>query len=359
LCRYIGTKPIFAKSVSAEIEQSKASLSDVVKTPRLEKPVRITEQTWPEGTVPVVSVFNWAYNHEAFIRASIESILMQETTFRVEIIIHDDASTDGTTEIIREYEAKYPQLFRNIIQTANQWSQGKSVMSPMFTAPRGEFVALSHGDDYWTSPHKLQSQVMKLLNKSSASGCFHIAGVLGPEGSIYQVIPPPEIQRDRDLADAHFNFWLPTGSLVYRRVSLTTDMGWAEHLPMGDVPLFAELCSVGPLLFVPEQMSVYRKHDAGIWTGRARRKQLEDMLALQQAMYARFGERCTRTLRKSIKNLRASLFGVCVEEGRKRDAIKYLFRYFISWPPTGNLVKTQKRNLLRYFGVLGHRKPDK
>ena len=149
---------------------------------RLPHPVRLTEQVWPEGTVPAVSVFNWAYNHVDFIRESIDSILMQETTFPVEIIIHDDASTDGTTEIIREYEAKYPQLFRNIIQTGNQWSQGKSVMDPMFTAPRGEFIALAHGDDYWTSPHKLQKQVVLLESKPQASGCFARASIVGASG---------------------------------------------------------------------------------------------------------------------------------------------------------------------------------
>ena len=95
----------------------------------LEKPVRITDQIWPEGTGPALSVFSWVFNHANYIHQSIQSILNQETSFPVEIIIHDDASTDGTAKIILEYEKKYPQLFRNILQKDNQWSQGKALQS--------------------------------------------------------------------------------------------------------------------------------------------------------------------------------------------------------------------------------------
>lgn len=126
----------------------------------------LTEQEWDPNIVPLVSVFSWVYNHKDFIRESIESILMQQTTFPVEVIIHDDASTDGTKEIILEYEKKYPNvIFKNILQTENQWSQGKSVMTPMGEKPIGKYIALTHGDDYWTDPLKLQKQV-DFLNKN-------------------------------------------------------------------------------------------------------------------------------------------------------------------------------------------------
>ena len=114
----------------------------------MDTPIVITEHKWPSDTQPVVSIFNWVYNHKDYIRESIDSILMQKTTFRVEIIIHDDASNDGTAEIIKEYEVIYPKLFNNILQKENQWSQGKSVMTPLFERPKGKYVALAHGDDY-------------------------------------------------------------------------------------------------------------------------------------------------------------------------------------------------------------------
>ena len=89
----------------------------------LDEPIPITSQQWREGTIPLVSISCITYNHENFIRDAIEGFLMQKTTFPVEILIHDDASTDKTAEIVREYEKKYPQLIKPIYQTENQYSK--------------------------------------------------------------------------------------------------------------------------------------------------------------------------------------------------------------------------------------------
>ena len=85
---------------------------------------------------------------------------MQKTDFPFEILIHDDASTDGTADIIREYEAKYPDIIKPIYQTENQYSKGIKV-SQVYQFPRakGKYIALCEGDDYWTDPYKLQKQV--------------------------------------------------------------------------------------------------------------------------------------------------------------------------------------------------------
>src|SRR5690625_6700196 len=90
----------------------------------LEKPIRLDKQIWDKGVVPLVSISCITYNHENFISDAIEGFLMQETTFPVEINIHEDASTDNTAKIIREYEKKYPNVLFNVIyQTENQYSK--------------------------------------------------------------------------------------------------------------------------------------------------------------------------------------------------------------------------------------------
>ncbi len=122
-------------------------------------PKTITEHICNKGTTPVLSVFTWAYNDKNYIKECVDSILMQKTTYSVEIIIHDDASNDGTAEIIRKYELSYPDLFKNILQKENQFSKGKSVISPLSFLPQGKYIALTHGDDYWTDTCKLQKQV--------------------------------------------------------------------------------------------------------------------------------------------------------------------------------------------------------
>jgi len=109
---------------------------------------------------PLVSICCITYNHENYIRDAIEGFLMQKTTFPIEIIIHDDASTDSTTDIIKDYSQKYPDLFITILQTENQYSKGIKPF-PTYVLPivRGKYIAVCEGDDYWIDPHKLQKQV--------------------------------------------------------------------------------------------------------------------------------------------------------------------------------------------------------
>ena len=111
----------------------------------------------------VVSVICMAYNHEAWIRDALEGIVTQQAPFRFEVLVHDDASTDGTVEIIRDYQARYPDLIVPVFQRENQYSRGEPVMQ-RFVAPlvRGRYVALCEGDDYWTDPFKLAKQVAAL-----------------------------------------------------------------------------------------------------------------------------------------------------------------------------------------------------
>jgi glycosyltransferase involved in cell wall biosynthesis len=265
------------------------------QAPRLPKPVGITEQAWPEGTVPVVSVFSWVYNHAEFIRESIESILTQETAFPVEIIIHDDASTDGTTEIIREYEAKHPQLFRNVIQTENQWSQGKSVMDPMFTVPRGSFIALAHGDDHWTSPHKLQKQVDFLEKDRDITICAHAVDIVDDTGSVKQKYPFTELSGTVSLKDYLRSPYNPfhTASVVFRAGALQDIDFWWNDLGMGDWPLFMCLLDRGSGYFINENMAVWRHHHGGVWALQPRLNSITKSLEAIPVMRSHLGNHYT------------------------------------------------------------------
>lgn len=105
-----------------------------------------------------VSVCCITYNHEKYIRQCLDGFLSQEVSFRYEIIIHDDASTDSTQEILREYQARYPDSIRLILETENQYSQGKPIAHGMYLDARGKYIAICEGDDYWNDPLKLQKQ---------------------------------------------------------------------------------------------------------------------------------------------------------------------------------------------------------
>src|SRR5665648_1210229 len=101
---------------------------------------------------PLISICCITYNHEKYISEAIESLLKQETNFPFEIIIHDDASTDNTAKIIREFEKKYPDIIKPIYQKENQHSKGKKVaFECVFPNVNGRFLAVCEGDDYWLS----------------------------------------------------------------------------------------------------------------------------------------------------------------------------------------------------------------
>ena len=126
-------------------------------------PLRISEHHCSDNTVPFISISCITYNHENFIRKAIEGFLAQKTRFPVEILIHDDESTDSTRSIIKEYANSYPYLIKTIFQNENQYSKGKQVHKFNLTKARGSFIALCHGDDYWLDEYKLEKQVEAMV----------------------------------------------------------------------------------------------------------------------------------------------------------------------------------------------------
>ena len=104
-----------------------------------------------------------------------DGFLMQQTDFPIEILIHDDCSTDGTTEIIKEYAAQYPDLIFPLYEEVNQYQQGKATEIDFYNyrRARGKYIAYCEGDDYWTEPLKLQKQVDFMESNPEYSVCFH------------------------------------------------------------------------------------------------------------------------------------------------------------------------------------------
>ena len=126
--------------------------------------------------VPLVSICCLSFNHAPFIRKCLDGFLMQETSFPVEILIHDDASTDGTDKIIREYAEKYPDRIFPLFEEENKYShgyKGKMDLAFNYSRARGKYVATCEGDDYWTDPMKLQKQVAFMEAHPEYSVCFH------------------------------------------------------------------------------------------------------------------------------------------------------------------------------------------
>lgn len=123
---------------------------------------------------PLVSVICLTYNHKNFIRRTINRVLNQKTSFNFEIIIHDDASTDGTTEILTSYKKIFKDKIKLIIQCRNQYNiDGVYPIKYIYPQCQGKYIALCEGDDWWSDEYKLQKQVNFLENNPEWIGCFH------------------------------------------------------------------------------------------------------------------------------------------------------------------------------------------
>lgn len=116
-------------------------------------------ERWQGVTQPVVSVICTTYNHERYIESAIRGFLGQDCPFPFEVLIHDDASTDGTQAVIRHWQARYPRIIKPVLQTVNQTSRGVRPFELLLARAQGEFVATCEGDDYWIRPDKLRYQV--------------------------------------------------------------------------------------------------------------------------------------------------------------------------------------------------------
>ena len=136
---------------------------------------------------PLVTIKCITYNHEQYISDALDGFLMQETTFPFEVIVHDDASTDNTAKIIKEYEKKYPNIIKPIYETENQYSKhDESITRIINSKIKGKYIAFCEGDDYWTNSKKLQIQYDFLENNSDYIGVGHMTNSVDKYGNKVQ-----------------------------------------------------------------------------------------------------------------------------------------------------------------------------
>lgn len=219
---------------------------------------------------PLVSISCITYNHAPYIRQCLEGFFMQQCDFEYEILIHDDASTDGTSEIIREYQEKYPEIIKPIIQTQNQWSQGIRGMMARFNFPRakGKYIALCEGDDYWTDPLKLQKQVEFLEKNEDYVLTGHNASIIDDQGNLILERKNTSFTKDvdfskEDLKKGKFHLTL---TLVFRNIELPYNEK-LKKVGNGDKVLVSMLGHYGKGRYMEDiTPAVYRVHSGGMWS---------------------------------------------------------------------------------------------
>ena len=173
------------------------------------------------GYAPVVSVICATYNHVNYIAYCLEGLLRQQTDFPFEILVHDDASTDGTSDIVRAYAERYPELIRANIQTENQYSRGCKPRTVLGRQARGQFIAICDGDDRWTDAEKLRKQVRFLEDHPEHVLSYHRASFIDATNEVTHASTHAEHSwRDysrQELRTAGYE-WLPLVAILHRRI---------------------------------------------------------------------------------------------------------------------------------------------
>ena len=215
-----------------------------------------------------VSVICVTYNHAGFIRQALDGFVMQKTDFPFEVLIHDDASTDGTADIIREYAEKYPDIIKPVFQTENQWARGLDI-SKEYNWPRirGQYVAVCDGDDYWTDASKLQKQADFLDAHPDYTICFHPVSVFWDNGEQPDSIFPGKRKlKDISLDKLSKQNFIPNLSVMYRWQPDGLDVikEWPENIYPGDWFVHLLHAKHGKIGVLPDVMARYRRHAGGI-----------------------------------------------------------------------------------------------
>lgn len=225
-------------------------------------------QNWKgDKSQPAVSICCITYNHKNYIAQAVDSFLMQETDFPFEILIHDDASNDGTIDIIRGYESKYPNIIRTVIQDENQYSKDVRFFNAKFLLPiaKGKYIALCEGDDYWTSSIKLSKQLKFMDENLNYSCCFH--AVEQKDDTINKKLSFTRLPIKGNtfyFEDILKSYFIPTLSLFFRKDLMPINIPSYEKKMYGDMFMQLILSSSGPAYYLNEVMGVYRHHDGGV-----------------------------------------------------------------------------------------------
>lgn len=229
-----------------------------------------TEKDHPQGPIPV-TVICITFNQEKYIRKTLDGILMQRAKFPYEIIVHDDASTDGTAKIIKEYVEKYPGLIIPVFEKENQYLKGVNIVKDLLTPmARGKYLAICEGDDYWTDSEKLQLQFEALEQHPECSICVHCTqGISEDETKNIQkfpeqksdtgIIPAGDIMH-RMLANDEWVFH--TTSYFFRKADVLdmNEKGYAFWIKpaYGDFSYMQMAALKGDFYYIDKVMSAYR-----------------------------------------------------------------------------------------------------
>jgi glycosyltransferase involved in cell wall biosynthesis len=301
-----------------------------------------------------VSVCVVTYNHEKFVSKMLDSLLMQQTTFPYEIIVGDDCSKDNTVSILKDYQERYPDKIRLLLQTKNLGLNGKYNALNTFAHAKGEYIAQFDGDDYLTSPHKLQKQVEMLDANPHYSACYHNAEAiyddLSAPSHLVNTVKKKEITVDDLIGEDELCF-IATSSLMFRRQDFADnpDPEWTNLSTSGDIPRNIMLASRGPIGYIDEVMSVYRKNRGG--ASFADNHYSSDFLFNRIQLYSNIDKHFNYKYNAKLKKNIATYYYKLLFARQYKDSYFHKLRFALKYlrlaqPPAG-----KRKEIIRTFVV--------
>jgi glycosyltransferase involved in cell wall biosynthesis len=246
-----------------------------------------SDQEQDSAGLPLVSVLCLTYNQAHTIKDSLDSILAQDLSFPFEIVVHDDASTDGTSEIIKEYQLRRPGLINHVRQSQNQYSRGQRILALALPHAKGRYVAICEGDDYWTDTQKLRKQIEFLENNPGYVITYHDCQPFDASGKLNIDFGGAT----RDLSEDELQRATPIYTLTscFRNLinEFPPEFSTARY---GDMFLWSLLGNYGKGKFILDiEPAMYRVHDAGVFSKKSDIQKLEMKALTEAAMMAYYG----------------------------------------------------------------------
>ncbi len=246
-----------------------------------------------------VSVLMTTYNHEKFIAQAVASVLEQEVDFCFELVVGEDCSTDRTRDILQGFQVRYPETIRLLGREEN-WGRRRNFIDT-FKSCRGDYIAILEGDDYWTSPHKLQRQADFLDSHPECSICFHPVMKSYEDGNetmeFHGPSPPQTLFTIEDLLERTL---IVTCSVMFRNRLFDDFPPWFNTVPAGDWPLNILNAQYGNIGYIDEAMAVYRMHSGGVWSSKNTVHRLQGKLEILKTLRQHLDPRYTQKLDDSI-----------------------------------------------------------
>jgi glycosyltransferase involved in cell wall biosynthesis len=269
-----------------------------------------------------LSVAMITYNHERFIGQAIESVLAQEVNFDYEIVIGEDCSTDGTRVVVMDFQRRYRERIKLLLRERN--IGGFRNIESTLAACQGEYVAILEGDDYWTSPDKLQRQVDFLDAHPDYAVCCHRVRFLNQTGSaeadIFPLLPPGPYTIEALLRG---NFVMTCSAVLRRDLSGPLPPCFSKT-KVGDWPRYVLAAKHGKIELMDDIMAVYRMHSGSMWSSISRLTRLEECSQMLKNLDKQLGYEYTNAIRQTLCGFYLERASIARQEGKRMRTARHV-----------------------------------